>query len=383
MEPAAGKNRVDVRRMDAVFPGFNRMTPGISVLAAAKRKVVYERYAGLANLEHRIPIRKDTLFNLASISKPLTAAGIMLLVQKHRLNLDETISDYFPELKESCPGVCIRHLLSHTSGIHSGRLAQGKAGGKGSCRSRDISEILLASRPFERHPSETLFNYAYMKDCYGTRDVFEMFLASRPFQKYSAGTRFEYSNTGYVLLAMLIERVSGQSFPEFMQETVFLPFGMNHTRICDENRPVLPRRAWGYVPLKENGVYGCQQRLFYAVGPGSVFSTVRDLYRFWKTLMSDEIMERKWRELMWSDVIPLARKNHFYGYGWQIEYEGPLRKVGHAGTMEGFGNLLRFYPREEIFVCLLSNAGYRFSQDKRGICADAMYRAIAGEQVKT
>jgi CubicO group peptidase (beta-lactamase class C family) len=154
---------------------------------------------------------------------------------------------------------------------------------------------------------------------------------------------------------------------------------MRRTCICSDKRQVIPKRAWGYR-RQDNGEYAYQQRVFFANGAGGVFSPLRDLYHFWKGLLSDRILKRELRELMWSNVVQRERKNLFYGYGWKIDYEGSIYRVGHTGSMEGFKNILRFYPHEGIFVCLLSNAAHLFPIEERESCADKIYRIFTQEK---
>ncbi|MCK9265405.1 beta-lactamase family protein [bacterium] len=373
------KSGAEPQLLNTVFLGLDHTTPGVAVLVATKKEILYEKYIGLANLEYNIPIRKDTLFNLASISKPLTATGIMLLVQKKRLSLDDEVGVYFPELKSCCKSVRIRHLLSHSSGVSSGSIVNPSTGDISSPENQHICNVLRAGRFFPESSNKTHFDYAEMRASYGNKDVYEMFLASSPFCNYPPGTRYEYSNTWYALLALLVERVLDRPFSEFMKESVFQPFGMDCSCICSDMRQVIPKRAWGYN-RHNNGEYSFQQRVFFANGSGGVFSNVRDLYRFWKGLLSDRFLKKDLRELMWSDVVQRERKDTFYGYGWQIDHSNSLYRVGHTGSMEGFKNILRFYPQEGLLVCVLSNSAYLLSGEERESCADKIYRIFTSEK---
>jgi CubicO group peptidase (beta-lactamase class C family) len=205
-------------QVDALFAPFNQgNSPGVAVLVMQNGEVVHHKGYGLARLDTKEPIGPDTAFDLASTSKPFTSMAVMILAERSKLSYDDPLSKFFSEFPPYAQKVTIRNLLTHTSGL---------------------VDVVNA----------TWFKPGYQP----TAKEVAAFLAKEPKPKSAPGERFEYNNTGYLLLALIVEKVSGQSFAKFMRENIFKPIGMNHSLIWDETKPRIEHLATSYGPAEKS-----------------------------------------------------------------------------------------------------------------------------------
>lgn len=232
-----------------------RSEPGISVAVSVGGQLVYEHWAGQADLERGVPIGPDTRFHIGSISKQFTAFAIMLLAQEGKLSLDQDVRDFIPELEKRAAPVTIRHLLNHTSGL------------------REENGLLLLIGHTEATPT--------------TADqALDLFVRQRG-GNFNAGERQEYSNTGYQLLAEVTARVSGQPFDEFMQSRVFGPLGMTHSFVRFDPRQIIEHVAVSYDPAGAG--FANAPLLSATYGSTGIVTHPRDLLRWAHALNSGEI----------------------------------------------------------------------------------------------
>ena len=233
--------------VDAFVQGLmqKRHIPGVSVAVVHDGSVVLEKGYGLANLELGVPATENTVYQLASVTKTFTATAVMMLVQEGKLALDDKITERLPDLPTAWQKVTIRHLLSHTSGIKS-------------------------------YTSVRDFHKTSRKD-YAQRELLDL-VAKEPLE-FTPGEKWNYSNTGYFLLGMLIEKVGGKPYGEFMAERIFKPLNMAHTR-ANDLRAIIPNRAQGYEwngKELRNGEYVSPSQPFAA---GMLVSNVSDLVKW-------------------------------------------------------------------------------------------------------
>jgi len=199
-------------QLDAILQDYGRAdAPGASVLVAQDGKVLYRKAFGLANLEERTPITTATNFRLASVTKQFTATAVLLLAERGKLSLDDPLTRFFPGFARAAHGVQVRHLLGHTSGL------------------LDYEELIP--------PGTTV----PLKD----KDVLDL-VGKEDRLYFAPGSQFRYSNTGYALLALIVEKVSGRSFAQFLEENIFDPLGMAGTVAYEEGISKVARRAYGY-----------------------------------------------------------------------------------------------------------------------------------------
>ncbi len=277
------------------------------VLVARNGEMILKKGYGFADSAKKISNTLDTRFQIASVSKTLTATAIMQLVQRGQINLESPISQYLPDTPRAWEQITIEHLLAHTSGIPD-------------------------YFSFDEFENEMNF----------TPDKIIGVAKKYPLD-FEAGSEFEYSNTGYVLLGKIIENVSGRSYAKFLRENIFDPLQMNATGRDENNTPL----AVGYVSYDEPAK---TFPITNALGDGDLLSTVDDLYQFDRALYDEKILARAARDKMFTSV----GKNN-YGLGWEIEMWNGKRVVSHSGGINGFASVLMRFPDDDAAIIVLSN----------------------------
>ena len=294
-----------------------------SVLIADRGTVTFERHLGTEDMEGRLPLSDHSSFSLASVSKPFTALGIMLLAQQGRLTLDDALPQHVPELS-FYPDITIRHLLHHTAGIP------------------DHVELVME-----------LWNPAYILPM---KDLLAMYAKQQPRCYFGPGEEFEYSNMGYILLGEIIARRSGGSYPQFMAEQIFAPLGMKDSaafNLLSKECP-LSCRAFGF--RKEDGFnIRCDLNFLDGVfGDGGIYSSARDLVLFDRALREGTLMPvAEYQQAYVSGRLHNGALTG-YGFGWEIH---PPDVVDHWGEWEGFSAYLRRDLKKQGLLVVLSNQG--------------------------
>lgn len=281
---------------------------------------VYARGYGQANVEWETPVTPDTVFPIASISKPLTALGVMMLVEDGKLALEDPIDKFLPPVPGSTAPIRIEHLLSHTSGI------------------RNINDVPGFESDRRLHTSlDDLLAHILRQPC-----------------GFTPGTKWSYSNSGYVLLSYLIEKVSGLSFGRFMRHRLFEPLGMKQSLLMHD-RAIVPKRACDY----QSGPLGIERADFQSFswyrGAGALASTIEDLIRLDAGLFEGKVVsENSFARML--DPVRLADGSVYpYGLGWGVsEYIGHAVHH-HTGGFAGFRCELLRIPNEGVAIIVLAN----------------------------
>ncbi len=299
--------------------------PGGLVAVASRGRIVHLKPYGMANVELSVPVTDSTVFEIGSISKQFVSAAVMLLVQEIRLELDDPIHQYLPDLPSEWLGVTVRHLLTHTSGIP------------------DYEEILTY-------------------DVYGFRLTPEQVIQSahsRPMD-FAPGEGWYYSNTGYFLLSMIVERVEGHPLGRVLQYRIFDPLGMTQTRMADPEA-IIPHRASGYWVNKVGELINRRPtETSSTLGAGGILTSAYDLAKWDEALYGERLLSAESKAAMWTPVVLPDGESVGYGFGWGVgDYEGlPLQS--HGGQVAGFvANLSRF-PQQEAAIIVFLNR-YRVS----------------------
>ncbi|MRX26723.1 serine hydrolase [Kangiella sp. HZ709] len=274
-----------------------------SVLIARDGDIILNKSYGYADLAKKQPLSQQSSFNLASLSKPFTALGVLMLVEEGKLTLDESVVTYLPSI--NYPQITIRHLLNHNSGLP------------------DYME--LASQHWE--DKNVVFK---------SSDLLDLYSQHQPELLFKPGDKHKYSNTGYVVLAALIEEVSGMSFEDYMDKKVFIPVGMNDTSVfnllSDENK--LENRVWGTDGEELNDL----MYLDGVAGDGGIYSTTHDLLKWTIALDSEKLISKELLEEAYSPGKLNSGKSTDYGFGWIVEDKNVY---WHNGGWVGFSSLLR------------------------------------------
>jgi CubicO group peptidase (beta-lactamase class C family) len=285
-----------------------------AVLIARDGKVLLRQGYGLANREHNVPNTPETRFRLGSITKQFTAMAVLILQEQGKLDVREKVKKYLADAPGAWDEVTVHHLLTHTSGI----------------------------------PSFTDFpDYLKTMTQHTTAEELVARFRDKPLE-FPPGTRFKYSNSGYVLLGRLIEKVSDESYEGFLRRQIFTPLKMKDTGF-DNPIAVIPHRAAGYArrgPFVVNALY-IDMSIPHAAG--ALYSTVDDLYLWDQALDGETLIPRKSLDGMFTP------EKDGYGYGWAIGRSFGRRMVGHGGGINGFATDIRRFPDDKVCVIVLSN----------------------------
>ncbi len=296
-----------------------RNIPGAAVAVVKQGKVLKLKGYGLASLEFGVPVTTETVFEIGSVSKQITAAGIMLLVEDGKVDLDEKISKYLPDTPESWKDITVRHLLTHTSGIKS-------------------------------YTSLTGFELARRV----TIEGFIKQLAPYPLE-FTPGDKSAYSNSGYNLLAYIIQTQSGQTYIDFLRGRIFRPLGMSKTTDRDPQF-IVPLRANGYEWSGDH-YSGRDASLTDLMGAGSIVSTVGDMVKWNAALSGNRFLKPESKAAIWTQFTFNNGEKSVYGFGWRISEIRGHKLIGHTGQTAGFGAANFRYPASDVTITVLTNQG--------------------------
>jgi CubicO group peptidase (beta-lactamase class C family) len=299
-----------------------------SVLVAEKGKVIYKKGFGLADMEWNIPNHPDTKHRLGSITKQFTSMLIMQLVEQGKLKLDVPISTYLPDYpKKNGDVITLHHLLTHSSGTPNMTEFPGFV--------KDI-----------------------MRNSYSPLQLVNLFADST--LQFKPGERFAYSNSGYILLGYIIEKVTGKSYEQVLQENIFAPLKMNNTGY-DHSRPLLKNRANGYEKNGRHYVNADFIDMSVPYAAGSLYSTVEDLFLWDQALYGNQLLRKENMDLLFTKHI--SSGGGHYGYGLNIgdiplgNTAERIATIGHGGGINGFNTQLTRIPSDKSFIVLLNNTG--------------------------
>ncbi|MGH2568154.1 MAG: serine hydrolase domain-containing protein [Bacteroidota bacterium] len=311
---------VSPRAIDALFREYDQPTvPGAAVATIHDGKIIQSRSYGLASLEEKQPVTGATNFRLASVTKQFTAVAILILAERKKLSLDDPLAKFFPRLPSRVHGIKIRHLLNHTSGIV------------------DYESLMPDTQSVQ------------VLD----RDVLAL-LEQADSTYLPAGSKFRYSNSGYALLALVVEAVSGQSFAQFLQRNFFVPLNMNDT-VARETNTVVANRAYGYTRSGSGFVFADQSSTSAVLGDGGIYSSVDDLFIWDQALYSDKLVSWTTLQLAMSPTTVTDTAAFRYGYGWYVADYGALKTVFHTGSSRGFRNAIIRIHEKRFTVIILTN----------------------------
>lgn len=306
--------------------------PGCAVIVRHDGKVALCQGYGVANLEHGVRVTPQTVFQSGSIGKQFTAMAIIMLIEGQKLALADPISKYL-DVPENWSAIRVRHLLTHTSGLG------------------DYPESFSLQRDY-------------------TDDELLKMITAQPLA-FVPGEKWSYSNLGYVTLGILIRKVSGDFWGDFLQQHVLAPLGMKHTRVINE-ADILPNRAAGYV-LKD-GALKNQQWVSPTVNntaDGSLYFTVEDLAKWDEALETRKLISRASYEQMWTPVKLNKGTTAPYGFGWRIaKTDSGHGVLEHGGAWQGFASYIVRYPDDRLTVAVLCN--------RAGASASYIAKRIAG-----
>ncbi|MFK7738427.1 MAG: serine hydrolase [Pirellulaceae bacterium] len=300
--------------------------PGVVALVAKDGKVLYHRAFGLANMEFGVPMPVDARFCIGSITKSLTATGILRLQEQGRLSIEDPITKYLPDYPAHGKRVRIKHLLSHTSGVHN------------------------YNNFDEPHPP------GYFTTEYSNEEFIGLF-KDIPLD-FEPGTRYEYSNSGYSLLGSIIERVSEKSFDSFLQDEFCRPLGLRSLSLI-EPRLVVPGRTTSYFATGSNFLTPpAESRTFTRAKGGGIETTAIDLFRWCDALVSGRILRKETLASATRPFVLADGSQGRTGYGWFVGDFAGSKLIAHDGLTPGYSSSLTVFPKERIVALILSNCNW-------------------------
>ena len=333
---------VMLARLDSIAaaPVKSGAVAGMAVAVVKGRDTLLYNGYGFADLENQVPVTPTTVFRIGSITKQFTSSVIMQLVEQHKLSLDDNITKYIPNFPTHGRTILVRHLLNHTSGIPS---------------YTDVGPV------FGRIMREDL-----------SRDSLIGVVASDSLQ-FEPGTHMYYNNTGYFMLGMIIEKITGQKYGAFLEANLFKNAGLSNTIYCDARR-LIPRRAQGYDKAPTGLVNTDYLSMELPFAAGSLCSTVGDLVSWTRQLSSGRVVsDASYRAMTTPVVLPSGRRMT-YGYALVSDTMSGYRVIGHGGGINGFISYLLQAPQDSVIVAVLSNTSPAPSQT----VANDLLRAVLG-----
>lgn len=319
--------------------------PAASVAVVQNGKIVKSQGYGMANVELSVPATDKTVYELGSITKQFTAVAIITLVEAGKLTVDEAVANILPDLPTSWSGVTVRHLLTHTSGIKS-------------------------------YTSLPNFMELTRKDV--SHDEVIKSVADQPLE-FKPGEKWNYSNTGYFLLGMVVEKLSGKSYGDYLQEKIFGPLGMTSTRVNDLGA-IIPNRACGYTRKGDEVRVAPAISMTWPFSAGVLISTVTDLAKWDAAVGTDKLLKKSSWDMIWTPVKLNGGATHPYGFGWGVDRESGHKMIGHGGGIPGFTTDMARYPDDGLAVVVLTNSDGGNPASLRKAIAREFVPALAAEE---
>ena len=322
--------------------------PGAAVAVIREGRVVHQKGYGLADIDTKLPITASTTFDLASVSKQFTAMAIMMLAERGKLSYEDPLTKFFPDFPAYGAKITVRHLLNHTSGLP------------------DYMSV------FQRKPAGISAEPS-------SQEVITMLTQIRE-PRFAPGERFEYSNSGYVVLAQIVEKAGGVSFPQFLETNVFGPLGMSSTIVSDQIKAPAMRRAISYAPANgafRNADYTPLNRIY---GDGNVNTSVEDMVKWDQSLYTERLVKQSTLEQAFTPAKLNNGSSTTYGFGWMIGTINGLRVLSHGGSWVGFRTYIMRIPSERFTVIVLSNVANISSP---GAAARQIANVYLGDRIPT
>lgn len=309
-----------IEQADLLFADYTGERPGAAVLVIKNGEPIFKKAYGLAHVEEKIAATTAHNFRLASITKQFTAMCLMQLVEAGKLTYETSLTEIFTDFPEYGHAITIRHLLQHTSGLV------------------DYEDVIPDSI---------------------TRQVLDhdvlMLMRAQDSTYFAPGAKFRYSNSGYAVLAMVVEKVSGKSFATYLHENIFAPLKMTNSMAYEPGVSEVGKRAMGYRVEGEKIVFSDQSQTSAVLGDGGIYSSIEDLSQWEQALYTNKLVSTATLTQAFTPGMRSDGTKLEYGFGWFLdEYRGHQR-MRHSGSTCGFRNELQLYPESKSAVIILTN----------------------------
>jgi CubicO group peptidase (beta-lactamase class C family) len=307
-------------QIDALFRDYDRTdAPGASVIVISKGQVLFKKSYGLADPENKTKSSTQTNYRLASCTKQFTAMAIMILAERNKLSYDSRLTDFFPDFPAYGKQVSVRQLLNHTSG-------------------------LIAYEDVMPDTATVPLN---------DNDVLRM-MAQQDHTYFAPGSQFRYSNSGYVLLGLIVEKASGMSFADFLRKNIFGPLRMDHTALYHRDDHTDRRRAYGYSQQGEAFVNTDESMTSSTLGDGRIYSSVDELYKWDQALYTKRLVSAATLKQAFTPSAQVDETTG-YGFGWYVDNQRNMRRLWHSGNTSGFTTRIHRFPEQQFSIIVLAN----------------------------
>ncbi len=308
-------------KIDSLFDRYNKKNvPGASLMIIRDCEPILIKSFGLANIEKQIPVQSFTNFRLASFTKQFTAMCIAKLEEQGKLNCSQALNEIFPNFPPYGKEITIDNLIHHTSGLI------------------DYESLIPDTATVQVLDGDVLKMMMEQDSTY-----------------FPPGTKYQYSNSGYAVLAKIIEKVTGISFAQYLKENIFDPLEMRNTVAYEKGISEVKHRAYGYAVENDKFVFKDQSLTSAVLGDGGIYSSVIDLFKWDQALYSDKLVSFETLQKIFSPGVIIDSTRTGYGFGWRLdEYKGHQR-MHHTGQTCGFTTIIQRYPDEKLTIIILTN----------------------------
>ena len=295
--------------------------PGATALIAKNGKVIYRKAFGKANLELNVPMKPENVFELGSITKQFTAVAILMLQEQGKLSLQDDITKYISDYPVHGKKITVHQLLNHTSGIKS---------------YTSIPSFMKMART-DMSPTELINSFK-----------------NEPMD-FDPGEKWSYNNSGYIILGYIIEKVSGKTYADFIEENIFKKVGMSHSLYGSMSK-IIPGRANGYQPAKNGYVNADYLSLSLPYAAGSLMSTVDDMFLWSQAIHTNKLITNESKQKAFANTTLNDGKPTYYGYGWMPNDINGSSSIEHGGGIFGYTTMGIYVPSDNVYVIILTNS---------------------------
>ncbi len=336
---ASALAQTEEKKIDAIIGDkLKPDQPGMVVLAVKDNKVIYRKAFGMANLEHKVPMTSGMVFEIGSITKQFTAAAILMLYEQKKLGLDDDITKFIPDYPVHGHKITIQHLLTHTSGIKS-------------------------------YTSMEDFSKVWRKD-YKPVEFLDFF-KNQPMD-FAPGEKWSYNNSGYFLLGVIIEKISGIPYAQFIEDNIFKPLGMSSSYFGSQSK-IIPFRASGYQGDATKGFVNAEYlSLTIPYAAGSLMSNVDDLLKWNQALWSNKVLKKETLDKATTAYLLNNGKSTRYGFGFGLDEISGSKTIEHSGGIFGYLTNGIYLPQENVLVLALANCNCLTPQELSTLIAASM-----------
>jgi CubicO group peptidase (beta-lactamase class C family) len=315
---------LDNEFIDYLFKDYSGNKPSASVILIKNGQIEIAKSYGYSDLDNNVLATPKTNYRIASVTKQFTAMAIMILVNQDKLSYETKLTDIFPEFPKYGEKITIRQLLTHRSGL------------------------VKYNRFIEEGQTKQMLDKDVLNGLLETDSTY-----------FHSNTKYAYSNTGYAVLALVVEKTSGMSFAKFMEKEIFQPLEMMNSTVLETNKEI-KNRAYGYI-VKDTLIIAKDQSITSAIqGDGGIYSSALDYYRWDKALYTDKLIPKNELDNAFYNYDKNGKSNESgYGFGWNIGYFKGIKILQHGGSSTGFGSHVIRIPSENISVAIFTNRNKR------------------------